>query len=80
MRNASVGVGLGGLARFVRRGRRVGWRSRVNVTGPVEVKDTGTWAQVHIPHVRLIAGDQYMKVFSETDGVNIKSILASRQV
>ncbi|HSZ56031.1 MAG TPA: carbohydrate-binding protein [Tepidisphaeraceae bacterium] len=47
----------------------------VNVTGPVEVKATpDAWTDVRIPHVALIPGDQYMKLFAETDSIDIKSI------
>ena len=49
----------------------------INVTGPIEVKATGTadtWTDVQVPHVAIIAGDQYMKLFAETDSIDIKSI------
>lgn len=49
----------------------------VNVTGPVEAKPTAEstdWTDVHIRRVRLIAADQYMKVFVETDSMDIKSM------
>jgi hypothetical protein len=49
----------------------------VNVTGPVEVKPTGGstgLTAAHIPHVRLLAGDQYMKVFAEADSMDFASI------
>jgi hypothetical protein len=52
----------------------------VNLTGPVEVKPTGeatAWTEVQIPRVRLIAGEQNMRVFAETDSVGVKSIQMS---
>jgi photosystem II stability/assembly factor-like uncharacterized protein len=54
----------------------------VNATGPVEIKGAGganAWAEVRIPHVRLIAGDQYLKFFAETDGVDIESMQTVRE-
>jgi hypothetical protein len=48
----------------------------VNVIGPVDVKSAsaGRWFEVHIPHVHLIAGDQYMKRFAESELAGVKSI------
>ena len=49
----------------------------VNVTGPIDVMATdeaNTRSEVSLPRARLMAGDQYMKIFAETDEVNIKSI------
>jgi photosystem II stability/assembly factor-like uncharacterized protein len=51
----------------------------VNVTGPIAVTASGGWAKVHIPHVQLWAGDQYMKLFAESDGLMVQSLKASKQ-
>lgn len=54
----------------------------VNVTGPIRVQPNGganARADVSIPHVQLIAGEQYMKLVSETDSVEFKSIRISRE-
>lgn len=54
----------------------------VNVTGPVQIDRTtgpNAWADVSIPHVQLIAGEQYMKLVAETDSVEFKSIRISRE-
>jgi photosystem II stability/assembly factor-like uncharacterized protein len=45
----------------------------VNVSAPVEVK-AEAWAEVHVPHVHLIAGDQYMKLLAETGSIDCKSV------
>lgn len=49
----------------------------VNFTGPIEtgsVVGAGAWQDVHIAHIRLVAGAQYMKLVAETGAVDIKSI------
>jgi photosystem II stability/assembly factor-like uncharacterized protein len=54
----------------------------VNVTGPINVKNTGgpsAWTDVHIPHVQLFAGDQYMRYFAESDSLNVNSFQTSKQ-
>lgn len=67
--SASVASGSGGRFHLEFNG--------VNVTGPVEIKVAAgpkAWAEVRISHVRLIAGDQYMKFFAETNGLDFSSI------
>jgi photosystem II stability/assembly factor-like uncharacterized protein len=54
----------------------------VNVTGPVKVQSTASptaWTEVHIPHVQLVAGDQYMEYFAESDNVNVHSFQMRNQ-
>ena len=52
----------------------------INVTGPVEIKGAGqpdAWTDVHIPNVKLIAGEQYLKWVVETGSLDIKSVQAT---
>jgi photosystem II stability/assembly factor-like uncharacterized protein len=49
----------------------------VNVTGPVLLGATGGadgWTDKTVPHIRLIGGDQYMKLFLESSGASVDSI------
>lgn len=51
----------------------------VNVTGPIEVKAAGRpdgWADVPVAHVRLVSGDQYMKLVLEAGSVDLRSVTA----
>lgn len=51
----------------------------VNVTGPLEVVGgAGAWADVNVPGVRLLEGEQYMKLVSEAGPIDVESIHASR--
>ena len=53
----------------------------VNVTGPISLKPaaSSTPTDVQKPYVHLIAGNQYMCLYAELDGVSVDSIQISPQ-
>lgn len=52
-----------------------------NVTGPVKFQtpSNNNWTDIHVSKVRLIAGDQYLCLYADTNNVNIDSLRASQQ-